>query len=317
MDVPNRVVLPESGRGGEEEDGEQEGPHGARLYPAATARPLAKRGPASCGTSRLGHCANTGQKGGVEPTVRVGPLLALVLGGCCGLTPPGAWCEAECRRTGACQVRVERAGDGVYRCYAGSDADCLGSEGCTAYGRCAAAEDGACVRPEEVASRRCATSVMCRAWGGCHPRDGFCEPRGDADCAESLACLTQGRCLHDSRRGCVATPEECARTTGCALEGLCSWEPHPAIVGGGGRCALTSTGDCTATVACARDGRCAARRLDGCRDGCRVFYCGRPEALTAPMPCTEGSGRALLACEPDGRCMRNAVGECEHVAEER
>lgn len=240
------------------------------------------------------------------------PFVALVLSGCCCLTPPGSWCADECRRVGACQIRTEHAGDGIYRCYAGSDADCLGSETCTLHGRCAAAEDGECVRPDEVEARRCAISANCRVWGGCHPRDGFCEPISDADCAASLECLTQGRCHHDGHV-CVATRDDCAGTTGCALEGLCNWEPYPAIMGGGGHCALGAAGDCTDALACARDGRCVPRRLDACSEGCRVFYCGRPESLTAPTPCTEGHGSSLEVCAPDGRCMRNAEGVCEHV----
>jgi hypothetical protein len=237
-----------------------------------------------------------------------------LLTGCCCLTPPGSWCADECRRDGACQIRTERAGDGIYRCYAGSDADCLGSDACTVHGRCAAAEDGECVRPEELGSRRCATSVTCRVWGGCHPREGFCEPLSDADCLASLECLTQGRCHYDPRHVCLATPDACAHTTGCELEGLCVWEPDPPIMGGGGRCGLGGqSGDCSRSLACLRDGRCAPRPLEGCSEGCSVFYCGRPEAPSAPLPCTEGHGGGLMSCEPDGRCMRNAAGECEHV----
>lgn len=243
-------------------------------------------------------------------------VLALFASSCCCITPPASsWCAEECARAGACELRTERTGDGIYRCYAGSDADCAGSALCRDAGRCAVAEDGECVRPEEVEARRCAISVQCRVWGGCHPRDGFCEPQSPEDCRQSLECLTQGRCTYvEEAHACLPTePLDCARSTGCALEGICTWEAYPALFGGGGHCALTSFGDCTHTLACARDGRCAARPLGACSEGCRVFYCGRPESLSAPAPCTEMHGSGLLVCAPDGRCMANRAGECEHV----
>jgi hypothetical protein len=210
-------------------------------------------------------------------------------------------------------VRTERAGDSFYRCYAGSDADCAASDACTRYGRCAVAEDGSCVAPGDVESRRCATSVECTVWGGCHPREGFCEPLSEDDCRRSLECITQGRCTYDaSSHGCFATdPADCARSTGCTLEGICTLESLPVL--GHTYCGVGRNGHCEGTVACARDGRCAVRPLDACSEGCRIFYCGRPESISAPAPCTEMHGSALLVCAPDGRCMANAEGVCEHL----
>jgi hypothetical protein len=206
-------------------------------------------------------------------------------------------------------MRTERAGDGMYRCYAGSDADCAGSEICVQTGRCFAAEDGACVLPQDVAARRCAISPTCRVWGGCHPRDGFCEPQTADDCQRSLECRTQGRCELDAdRHACFAGPTTCASTTGCELEGICTYVEEPLTIAG--HCVLGANGSCAATLACRRDGRCAPLPLEGCSEGCRVFYCGYPSARSAPAPCTEMHGTALLACEPDGRCMRNAAGQC-------
>jgi hypothetical protein len=233
--------------------------------------------------------------------------LALVSGCCFGA--PASLCTDACRTVGECRVRTERAGDGAYRCYAGSDAECAASEACAREGRCSVTEDGACVRPEEVASHACAMSATCRVWGGCHPREGFCEPQLADDCLRSLECRTQGRCELDAdRHGCFASPAACAGTTGCEIEGLCTYEELP--LGFGGQCRLGASGSCAGTLACRLDGRCAARPLQGCREGCRVFYCGRPEAPSAQAPCTEMHGTALLACEPDGRFIRNAAGQC-------
>jgi hypothetical protein len=231
--------------------------------------------------------------------------------GCCIGPPSSSWCAETCARDGACSVRTERTGDSFYRCYAGSDAECAASQRCASEGRCAAAEDGTCVRREEVASRRCALSVECRSWGGCHAREGFCEPQSDADCRASLGCLAQGRCSYDDHHCYVGDDGDCARSAGCALEGLCTETAIPLI--GASQCALGAAGDCRATLACTRDGRCTPRPMEGCSEGCRVFYCGYAASASAPVPCTELQGSALLACEPDGRCMRDARGECVHV----
>lgn len=237
-------------------------------------------------------------------------LFGVALAGCC-LGGAGSLCAEACRASGECRLRTERTGDGLYRCYAGSDEDCRGSTLCTVHGRCSATEDGQCVSASDVASHACAGSVTCRVWGGCHAREGFCEPTSEADCLASLECRTQGRCGFDaSSHVCHVRPTDCAGTTGCEIEGLCTYAPFPLGVGFG-TCALTASGSCAATIACLRDGRCAPRPLEGCSEGCRVFYCGRPESLSAPAPCTEAHGSALLVCEPAGRCIRGASGACE------
>ena len=242
-------------------------------------------------------------------------LLGLALLGCCCFGGAATLCADACRTSGECRLRTERAGDGPYRCYAGSDEDCRGSDTCTRSGRCFATEDGQCVPEGDIAAHACAISPTCRVWGGCHPREGFCEPQSEADCVASLQCRTQGRCGFDAERNfCYPRPADCAGTTGCEIEGLCTYETSPfGLLGGFGACALTPAGSCESTVACRRDGRCAARPLEGCSEGCRVFYCGRPESLTAPSPCVETQGTAHLVCEPDGRCIRGASGACEHL----
>lgn len=237
-------------------------------------------------------------------------LLGLGFSACC-FVPNASWCADECRREGACQVRTHHAGDGIHRCYAASDTDCAGSERCARTGACYAADDGLCVRAEDVAGHRCTALPACRARGACHPRDGICEPTSEVDCMNTLQCLTEGRCRFDaSRNFCYPSPEDCARSTGCALEGICTLEGDP--FGGPGHCALTSFGSCEGTLACTRDGRCAPRPVDGCSPGCRLLYCGYATSTSTPRPCTEQGGMEP-ACEPDGRCMRNAAGACEHV----
>lgn len=232
-------------------------------------------------------------------------MIALLLGSCC-LFPVDSWCTEPCRAEGACRVRTERAGDGLYRCYADSDEACAASEGCTRSGRCAVAEDGSCVRPEDVSGRACAVSLACAVRGACHPRDGFCEARTDADCERSLECRTEGRCTRDATGLCKATDEaQCTSSTRCTLDGRC--ELLPPFLGGFATCGLSEDGDCTPSVGCERYGRCEPRPPEGCTEGCRVFGCGRP-GERAPQPCADPD-----VCMPDGRCIRDADGVCVRV----
>lgn len=226
---------------------------------------------------------------------------------------PASVCDAPCATDGLCEVSTEHAGDSSYRCYAGSDEQCRASSACRSAGNCFASEDGACVPEAALESHRCVHAASCRLHGGCHPRDGFCEAASDADCRASLECLTQGRCAYDDGL-CLVGDSDCGATTGCALEGTCTTQHLPlAILGIGPICGLTESGSCANTEACRREGRCAVRPVEGCTDHCHLFYCARPEDSVGVAPCTEEPGGALLVCAPDGRCMRDAGGECRHL----
>lgn len=240
--------------------------------------------------------------------MRLVPLLWLA--GCClYFAPPVKLCDEACAKRGECSVRTERAGDGAYRCYAATNADCQASEACRTRGHCAVAENGECVAPSRVPMLTCATSPQCRTWGGCQPRDGFCEPVTDADCQQSLQCATEGRCAVRNHTCIAKSDADCAGSLGCTLDGLCVLDGHWLY---GGRCAVPDDATaCRQSLGCTQYGRCERRNPVGCAEGCRLFFCGKP-GETVEYPCTHVPG-TFPQCAVDGRCIRDHDNACVRV----
>ncbi len=199
----------------------------------------------------------------------------------------GPLCEAACRVEGACTEL-----DG--RCLATTAEDCRASHLCRHAGVCAVGPAGTCVAATDddcAASSMCAWNGFCsaregvcveglavcedpcREQGWCGTRDAVCEPRDDADCAASLACLVNGACARQEGTRAMCRP---AGAADCAasLEGRAfgRTEHHRAGCSvPGGRPSLDAR--CFRDPACADEGRCLTA-ADG--------TCHRPEEYDLP-----------------------------------
>lgn len=216
-------------------------------------------------------------------------------------------CSDACAENGECSMRTVHTGDGWYRCYAGSNADCAASDGCRKDGRCFVAEDGKCVQQAEVPGRRCAAWRHCAVAGLCSPRQGYCEATSDAACQRSRSCTANGRCTVQGGV-CVPTDDrDCAQSTACELEGLCTLSAG--YLGLDPRCVVAPDDPkaCKASLTCKRYGRCEPRVPAGC-PRCVIRYCGRPGEDPKP-PCSEHWAN-IPECQPFGRCMRDHKDAC-------
>src|SRR5688572_23242630 len=70
-------------------------------------------------------------------------------------------------------------------------------------------------------SRSCADMSGCKALGLCSGSPPDCEASGDADCVESDACRSGGRC-QESDGQCVVASTYCHKRPVCKESGLCS-----------------------------------------------------------------------------------------------
>ena len=236
--------------------------------------------------------------------------LRLLIGFCTVLVSGcGRLCESQCADEGLCSRRNYRAGDALYRCYAGSDTECAGSRACADEGRCFATEQGTCVVEGEVAAAACSRSELCGRSGQCGHRDGTCWADSDAACAESVECRTVGRCR---ARGGVCIPftdADCEQSLGCEVEGLCqltsylrmSWEC---------RVPLDDPTACQQSWVCEHYGRCEPARTANC-ENCRYGFCAEPGA-PGVLACSAAAA-VIPPCSVDGRCAPDANNECAHA----
>lgn len=95
---------------------------------------------------------------------------------------------------------------------------CATSDDCTLHGRCET-QNGACA---PTTNEHCAASDDCRRNGLCVLGDGECaRAEGAVDCAESDMCRLEGHC-NELWGGCVAQfDEDCAQSVACAQEKRC------------------------------------------------------------------------------------------------
>ena len=259
-------------------------------------------------------------------------VVALLLPGCGVKSCVARQCEEspKCTQAGQCSVRFAKTGDGPWRCYAGSDADCEGSQGCKEQGKCFATQTGICVVEGEVEGQRCEHAEVCAVRGDCAPSgEGFCVAVDDASCRASKICADAGQCsyvegggvLHGLPRCAVTDAADCEQSSGCAARGDCGvWE------GAGTKfCAPTTQAHCEASSGCAegdactlvpgrtlRQGRCAfipttnedCVRSPGCRlEGtCAMVdgYASSDPALCEPTE--QAHCDRSEACTKDGKC---------------
>ena len=232
----------------------------------------------SCSAGRDADCAGTY---GCRNDARCSAV-----GGRCVATDSSCKASADCLEHGRC-----RAVDG--ECAALGDEDCRWSQRCAEWGDCSA-KSGSCERDPV---KNCVHGEACRVHGACGG-DGFCAPRDEKDCKESLGCKERGECrLIDG-----SCKKSCAEHPDCALEGRCTEAS--------GRCIAGSNIECKTSAGCAKFGRCSSLEgrceVGGNEDCAQSFYCrengrctarGHECALTADADC-----QRTTACAADGRC---------------
>ncbi len=105
--------------------------------------------------------------------------------------------DTNCKRFGRCEEKKTAQG---ISCVALSTAGCRAAEICADLGMCTAGLDGQCKAGDDVECRRART---CKEDGRCSAVNGRCQPKSDAECAQSsVACGREKRCRHRASR-CV------------------------------------------------------------------------------------------------------------------
>lgn len=192
----------------------------------------------------------------------------------------------ECGMAGQCTAfqshGTARYGDYVCTnwsvCGAASNAQCLGSQGCVASGRCdhkketyfyankCGSEEYACydvaTHQCDVSPEGCEASTQCRTLGRCgiyhtpgYPR---CEPTKNEHCEQSAVCRETGACgvINISPTVCAPlTTEHCAQSADCRRFGRCALKEadrwtQPI-------CVAETEEHCRESLICKAEGKCS------------------------------------------------------------
>ncbi len=253
----------------------------------------------------------------VLPTRRLLTIVFVLLAGCVPKSCGDRACAEgkSCAESGECSARTIAAGDGPWRCYAGSDDECAASEVCKEEGQCLASEVGTCEDAAGLESTRCLDSAECKKAGRCAPSgQGFCAALDDDLCRASDHCGEQGLChaydppLLGSKtvmRSCRAKSDaDCSASTDCTKLGHCGMRDR---MMGPGLCEATEAKHCEESTLCETEGACDWIEPGKIGRGRCVFVAESNEECEASAGCRirgtcalvpKGSQKGPMQCSP-------------------